>query len=326
MPRPVAILYEHPEWFRPLFVELERREVPFERLHAAELTWDPASTTSPYGLVVNRMSPSAWTRGHAGAIFHTQHYLDHLESIGTPMINGPAAFDVELSKARQVGLMAELGIRHPQTRVVADPAQLIPAAAEVGYPVLVKPNIGGSGAGIQSFDQPSELDAAVHARTLALGLDGVGLVQQRLPAADDQIVRIEILDDRYLYAIRLLLTPGTFNLCPADYCQVPGMVDGVSGRGVPIERFDPPEELIEDARRLLAAAGADLGGVEYLVSADDGLPYMYDVNALSNFVADAPSVVGFDPFADLVDLIVRRAADASGEDDLSLQPTVASST
>jgi len=108
--------------------------------------------------------------------------------------------------------------------------------------------------------------------------------------------------------------------------QEPGMADGVSGRGVPIERFDPPEELIEDARRLLAAAGADLGGVEYLVSADDGLPYMYGVNALSNFVADAPSVVGFDPFADLVDLIVRRAADASGEDDLSLQPTVASST
>ncbi len=63
MPRPVAILYEHPEWFRPLFVELERREVPFERLHAAELTWDPASRTSPYGLVVNRMSPR---HGHAG--------------------------------------------------------------------------------------------------------------------------------------------------------------------------------------------------------------------------------------------------------------------
>jgi hypothetical protein len=46
-------------------------------------------------------------------------------------------------------------------------------------------------------------------------------------------------------------------------------------------------------------------GVEYMVSEDDGLPYMHDVNALSNFVADAPSVVGFD---------------------LSLQPTVASST
>jgi hypothetical protein len=51
----------------------------------------------------------------------------------------------------------------------------------------------------------------------------------------------------------------------------------------------------------------DLGGVEYLVNERDGRPYYYDVNALSNFVADAPSVVGFDPFVDLVDLILERA-------------------
>ncbi|MCA1570187.1 MAG: hypothetical protein LC798_07670, partial [Chloroflexi bacterium] len=80
MRKPIAILYEHPEWFRPLFAELERREVAFDRLHAGDLAWDPGATTSPYDLVVNRMSPSAWTRGQAGAIFHTQHYLAHLES------------------------------------------------------------------------------------------------------------------------------------------------------------------------------------------------------------------------------------------------------
>jgi hypothetical protein len=51
----------------------------------------------------------------------------------------------------------------------------------------------------------------------------------------------------------------------------------------------------------------DLGGVEYLVSARDGLRYFYDVNALSNFVADAPNIVGFDPFEDLVALIIERA-------------------
>jgi len=31
------------------------------------------------------------------------------------------------------------------------------------------------------------------------------------------------------------------------------------------------------------------------------------VNALSNFVANAPEVVGFDPFAQLADLIEARA-------------------
>jgi hypothetical protein len=37
------------------------------------------------------------------------------------------------------------------------------------------------------------------------------------------------------------------------------------------------------------------------------VPYFYDLNALSNFVADAPNVAGFDPFANLADLIVERA-------------------
>jgi hypothetical protein len=120
-------------------------------------------------------------------------------------------------------------------------------------------------------------------------------------------VRVEILDGELLYAIRLLLAPGSFNLCPADYCELPGVADGVSGRGLPIERYEPPDEVVDDVKRIVSAAGMDLGGVEYLVDARDGEPYFYDVNALSNFVANAPEVVGFDPFVDLVDLILARA-------------------
>lgn len=56
----------------------------------------------------------------------------------------------------------------------------------------------------------------------------------------------------------------------------------------------------------------DLGGVEYLVNARTGEPTFYDINALSNFVANAPDVVGFDPFVQLVDLIVDRAGGTSG--------------
>ena len=35
----------------------------------------------------------------------------------------------------------------------------------------------------------------------------------------------------------------------------------------------------------------------------DGRLVYYDINALSNFVADAVNVVGFDPFARLVDYL-----------------------
>jgi hypothetical protein len=305
--KPIAILYEHPQWFLPLFAELDRRGVEYEPLHAAHLTFDPADREPRHSLVVNRMSPSAWTRGHANAIFHSLHYLEYLDEIGTPTLNGLGAYRVELSKARQAALASRLGIRYPRTRVIDDPADAVDAAADLDFPVLVKPNIGGSGAGIRSFASLDELRAA----ELELGLDGSALVQEQLPAEGDAVVRIEILDGELLYAIRLLLSPGSFNLCPADYCELPGIADGVSGRGLPIEAFDPPADAVEDARRLLEAAGADLGGVEYLVNARDGEAYFYDVNALSNFVADAPSVVGFDPFVDLVDLIVERAGIAT---------------
>jgi hypothetical protein len=306
MDRPVGILYEHPLWFEPLFAELERRGVPYERIDAARLTWDPASTERRYSLVVNRMSPSAWTRGNERAMFATLHYLAWLESTGTPVLNGHDAYLLELSKARQLSLLASLGIAHPATRVIDDPADAVRAAEGLRFPVVTKPNIGGSGAGIVSHASPEELAGA----TLDLGLDGTLLVQEQLPAEGDQIVRVEILDGRFLYAIRLLLTPGSFNLCPADYCELPGIADGVSGRGLPIEGYTPPAAAVADAERIVAAAGLDLGGVEYLVDARTGMPTFYDVNALSNFVADASNVVGFDPFVDLVDLIIARAGSA----------------
>ncbi len=303
MDKPVGILYEHPLWFRPLFAELERRGVPYEPIDAARLTWDPADAGGRWSLVVNRMSPSAWTRGNQRAMFATLHFLAWLEATGTPVVNGHDAYLLELSKARQLSLLAGLGIAHPATRVIDDPADASRAAAGLRFPVVTKPNIGGSGAGIVSHATPADLAAA----ELDPGLDGTLLVQEQLPAEGDEIVRIEILDGRFLYAIRLLLTPGSFNLCPADYCELPGIADGVSGRGLPIEGYGPPAAVVEDAKRIVAAAGLDLGGVEYLVDARTGVPTFYDVNALSNFVADAPNVVGFDPFVDLVDLVVARA-------------------
>ena len=305
--KPIAVVYEHPEWFKPLFAELDRLGAPYVALLAAEHAYDPDERDVPYSLVVNRMSPSAWMRGQRDAIFHTLRYLEHLDEIEAPLFNGATAFRYELSKAAQASLMARLGIRHPATRVLSRPEQALGAVDGLRFPVLVKPNIGGSGAGITSFDTFEALESAVGSGKLDFGIDGVGLLQEHLPAQDDAIVRIEILDGRFLYAIRLLLSPGSFNLCPADYCELPGVADGVSGRGLPIEAHDPPAELVEHARRLVAAAGMDVGGVEYLVSVRDGEAYFYDVKALSNFVADAPNVIGFNPYADLAELIVARA-------------------
>ncbi|MGB7464136.1 MAG: hypothetical protein WBW14_14635 [Candidatus Acidiferrum sp.] len=56
----IAILFEHSEWFQPLFAEFDRCGISYDRLPAAELSYDPRAHTSQYALVVNRMSPSAY--------------------------------------------------------------------------------------------------------------------------------------------------------------------------------------------------------------------------------------------------------------------------
>src|SRR5919205_1971842 len=137
----LAIYYEHPEWFKPLFAELDRRGVPYDRLQAHEHTFDPAERRSPYRLIVNRMSPSAFRRGHGNAIFFTLAYLAHLKEIGANVLNGYDAYAYEFSKARQLDLLEQLGLRYPRARVINHPSQAPGAAEGLTFPIVIKPNI-----------------------------------------------------------------------------------------------------------------------------------------------------------------------------------------
>ncbi len=310
----IAILYEHPEWFKPIFAEFERRGIVYEKHLAHEHQYDPAIRQSPYSLVVNRMSPSAHTRGHDQAIQYSLNYLAYLKDIGANVLNGYDAFVYELSKAQQVNLFERLGVRYPLAVVINHVSQVLEASEKIGFPLIIKPNLGGSGAGIQAFSSREELAAALGQGLIDLGPQHIALVQQYLPARGNSIVRVEIMNGEFLYAIRLFLSEGTFNLCPADYCDVPDASpeEREAARKALVEGYTPTAEIIEAVKRITAAAHIDVGGVEYLINDQDGEPYFYDINALSNFVADAPEVVGFDPFPKLVDFLVERAGQAVG--------------
>lgn len=305
----IAIFYEHPEWFKPLFAELDQRGVPYERLLAHQHHFDPSQRESPYSLIVNRMSPSAFTRGHTQGIFYTLQYLDYLKNIGANVLHGYDTYAYEISKVSQLNLLENLGLPYPRALAINHASQAISAADQLVFPIIIKSNIGGSGAGIQKFETRDELQTAVKEGTVDLGIHHLALVQEFLPARDNNIIRVEVLDGKFLYAIRLFLTENTFNLCPADYCDIPepGMADGVSGRGVLVEAYHPPQEIIETVERITAAAQIEVGGVEYLIDDRNGEVNYYDINALSNFVADAPNIIGFDPFPKLVDFLLARA-------------------
>ena len=322
---PIAIYYEQPNWFKPLFAELDRRGTPYVKLDAVTHSYSPAEHPEDmYSLVFNRMSPSAWNRGHGDQIFYTGGFLEHLEMRGVRVINGVQAFRSELSKAGQLSLMEEIGKPYPKARVIHRATQAAAASEGLRFPVVVKPNIGGSGAGVKRFDHISQLEAASALPAgdpdeLVLGLDSTALVQEFIPARDAHIVRVEVLNGKYLYAIKVHITGETFDLCPADICRTATGVDlnraacaiDAPKSGVTVEAFTPPPEAIEDVELILKMSGIEIGGVEYMTDDRDGQRYYYDNNALSNFVADGQNVIGFDPFAKLVDWLEAEAARAT---------------
>ena len=325
----LAVYYEHPDWFRPLFAELDARGTPYVKVDAARHRFDPGAQAEGFALLFNRMSASAYLRGHGNAVFYTRHYLRHLERRGVRVVNGSRAFDYETSKALQLSLFAALGFEFPRTRVVNSLEEVREAARGLTFPLVVKPNIGGRGAGIVRFETADDLEYALQSGLVELGPDSTALVQEYIQAGGGHIVRVETLAGKFLYAMRVYTEGENFNLCPAEICDVERAQEqraGVSAvgevcladapkAGLRVERYEPPAEIVEQVERIAAGAGLDIGGVEYLIDGRDGRPRFYDINALSNFVADAVRVVGFDPHARLVDYLeeeVRRCATATG--------------
>lgn len=313
----IDIYYEHPRWFERVFTALDRRGIAYRKHLMAHQVFDPGQPYAGAPVVFNRMSPSAYHRGQGHALLYTQAWLGHLERSGVRVINGARAFAHELSKSLQLSVLASLGLPGPRTRVI-HAVEDAPAAADgLRFPVVVKPNVGGSGVGIVRFDRPADLQAAADSGALDLGFDHVGLVQEFIPARDGHIVRVECVGGRYLYGIRVHLSGQTFDLCPADICQ--------TGAGVPldtacpveapkvglrVDAYEPPVSIVRNVERILQAMDIDVGGIEYIVDDRDGELYYYDVNALSNFVADATTVLGFDPFERLVDYLAEEVSRA----------------
>jgi hypothetical protein len=313
--KPIAIYYEHPDWFRPLFQQMDERGVPWLKIDARHHYYDVASPEREYSLLFNRMSPSAWQRGLGHGIFYTLNYLAHLEEKGVRVVNGYRCFNHEISKALQLSNLEKLGLPYPKARVINHQSQALAAAEAIGYPVVLKPNIGGSGAGIERFNSPEELRAALDADRLYFGIDSTALVQEAFTARDGIITRVEVLRGKFLYAIQIHITGESYNLCPADICQntrgeeltrIACPVDAPKS-GMKVEGYAPPRQVIEDVERIVELAGVEVGGIEYVIDDRTGRQLYYDVNALSNFVADPVRVIGFNPYARLADFLIAEA-------------------
>jgi biotin carboxylase len=292
----LAVYYEHPAWFEALFRVLDRRGIAYAKIAIQDHIFDPAELSVPAPVVFNRLAMSSFLRQTEHATFYSQALLAHWAAAGARVINGAEVLSIDASKARQLTLFRTLGLDTPASRVVHRRADVARAAEGLRFPLMVKVNIGGSGAGMIRYDTMEDLIAYAEEGSTPVGVDGVALVQEYVPAKDGRVIRCETLAGKFLYAIALNGAGSTFDLCPADVC----MVDKPT---ITIEAYTPPPEIIRAVEATAKAAHLDVGGIEYMIDERDGRAKFYDINALSNFVANPIEVLGYDPHENLVDFL-----------------------
>lgn len=312
----VHILYENPAWLPPLVEGLEREG--FSDIRMVELVdglVDPLQAPAE-GIWINRISPSSHTRGNAATIELGREVLFWLEAHGRRVINGLAAFELEVSKLRQDLVLNRWGIRTPRTVLALGKEAILKAAATFDGPFITKHNQGGKGLGIRLFDSADQLEAWIEDPSFDAGPGGKVILQQYIKSPQPFITRVEVVGKQFVLAMRSNTSDG-FELCPSDACQLGEQTNpDVCPAEGPASKFSTSpltadDPLVAKYIAMCEGEGLDLAGIEFVEDAD-GNRYTYDINGTTNYSGVFAEQVGIEGMWEVAKYIRGIAlADAS---------------
>ena len=283
----VFIIHENGEWVAPLRKQLEASNTPYEEWSLVHGTV-PIDEVPPEGVFYNRMSASSYTRDHRFSPEYAAVVLSWLEAHGRTIVNDSRALALEINKAAQYQILRAGGIDTPQTVVAVGREAILEAAEEFGdEPLILKPNRGGKGDGVQLFENRTLLKKYIDSPDYEAPVDGISMVQEYIYAPDRSVTRAEFIGGEFYYGVRVDTSDG-FELCPADVCQVPG------------DKAEPKFRILDDdaalgtdviraAEAVLAQNGVKVAGIEFIRN-EAGKLFAYDINTNTNYNPDAEAI------------------------------------
>jgi hypothetical protein len=289
----IHVLHENSAWLPPLAEAFDQRRLPWTEWFLDAGTFDLAAPP-PQGVFYNRMSASSHTRDHRFSAELTAAVLAWLMRWNRRVVNGPGALDLEISKARQYAALESNGVATPRTILVAGRDHVASAARRhfPSQPVILKPNRGGKGLGVQLFQSSDTLAAYIASQAYEAPVDGLHLLQEYVRAPRPFITRAEFVGGRFLYAVEVDTSDG-FELCPADVCAI-GDANCPVGEA-PREKFTIidgiPDALRTRLERFLSATGVEVAGIEFITDTE-GRTLVYDVNTNTNYNPEAEARAG----------------------------------
>jgi hypothetical protein len=315
----IFVLYENPDWLPPLVRELNRAGLPHEEwfIQTGSIDLDQAP---PEGIFLNRMSPSSHTRGHLESVDYMREMIAWLESYDRRVINGSQAFALEISKVRQYAALRRSGIRTPHTVAVSGYGnELKRAARQMPLPFITKHNRGGKGLGVQLFRALDAFDGYVESADFEIPRDHITLLQEYIEPKDPFITRVEIVNGKFLYAIKSDTRQG-FQLCPAERCE-PGdafcpAVDQASVGANRQNLFELREEfddpIVDLYIQFMRKNEIDLAGIEFIEDRY-GNKVTYDVNGTTNYSPGVEEKYGLNGMANVASFLARELKSADCE-------------
>lgn len=139
-----------------LIQELERREVPIERVDDGALRLALAGPPPAWDLLWNRSL--AFGRAlYAGQV---------LESRGVPSLNSPSVIATCGDKLATSLALVEAGVPTPETHLAFTPESALETIEEMGYPVVLKPVVGSWGRLVARLDGRAAAEAVLEDRAV----------------------------------------------------------------------------------------------------------------------------------------------------------------
>lgn len=306
----IVVIHENDEWLVPLRAEFAKRGVTATEwfLDEGEVRFSENPDDAVY---YNRMSASSHTRGHRFAPELTKAVLTWLQSAGRTVVNNTSVLALEVCKLSQYAALERAVLNVPRTHAVVGKKHLLAAAeAFQQWPLILKPNRGGKGLGVQRFDNLAGLESYLNSPSLEEPLDGTWLLQEYIQPREPFITRAEFIGQKFLYTVQVNTEDG-FELCPADSCSIEDQfcpTDQSSEKFTITHRFDE-HPIIEKLEGFLRDNTIDVAGIEFIENADGEL-FVYDVNTNTNYNQGAEQRAGVEAtgMGALADYLIARAS------------------
>ena len=232
--------------------------------------------------LVNRVSDAA----PPAEVKRCMAALRAAELRGVRTVNGLSCYAVGSSKLLHHELFECVGADTPSWLQVSRgdaPAKITSAAAAAGlqYPLLIKPNAGGFGKGIESIASASDLTSAIV--DAALGEDGLAVIQNFVAPLDGYTYRVYFLDGAVQCAVKVHATAvDGFNACVLSCAE--------------LAVWEVPDDVAQHVTAMARTAGANVGSIELLYVAESSRPQFFDFNLLSTY----PNDVAYEQLADFI--------------------------